>query len=31
LDRKPTFRAILPGMALRRRRLLDIELAETGR
>jgi hypothetical protein len=31
LDGKAAFRAILPGMALCRRRPLDIELAETGR
>jgi len=29
LDRKPTFRKILPGMPLRDRRPLDIQLAET--
>src|SRR5262249_39387644 len=29
LDRKAAFRPILPGMALRRRGPLDIELAET--
>jgi hypothetical protein len=30
LDGKAAFRPILPGMPLRRRRPLDIELAETG-
>jgi hypothetical protein len=30
LDRKAAFRAILPGVALRRRRPLDIQLTETG-